>query len=140
MPVSYSLCFALEPSDEIGFVHPSQFVNLNEEARHSVPSSSDSVSNVLCSAEGNTMFWNRDHKLGISTEVLIPLYKEVKHALMAANRTGIESEIMNHSRAALLISSDFGTAWHSRYISLTVLVISYTFSTITICKRLILYM
>lgn len=108
MPVSYSLCFALEPSDEIGFVHPSQFVNLNEEARHSVPSSS---------AEGNTMFWNRDHKLGISTEVLIPLYREAKHALMAANRTGIESEIMNHSRAALLISSDFGTAWHSRYIS-----------------------
>ncbi|KAK9919443.1 hypothetical protein M0R45_028035 [Rubus argutus] len=104
--------------DEIGFVHPSQFVNLNEQARHSVPSSSGSVCNVLCSAEGNTMFWNRDHKLGISTEVLIPLYREAKHALMAANRTGIESEIMNHSRAALLISSDFGTAWHSRKIVL----------------------
>ncbi|XP_024188845.2 protein prenyltransferase alpha subunit repeat-containing protein 1-A isoform X2 [Rosa chinensis] len=121
--------------DEIGFVHPSLFVNLNEEAS----SSSDGISNVVCSADGSAVFWNRDHKLGISTDVLIPLYKEAKRALMAANRqykgvcstaditgvessvcdslslgNGVESEVMKHSRAVLLVSSDFGTAWNSR--------------------------
>ena len=130
------LCFGLEPSDEIGFVHPSLFANLNEEA----PSSSDCVSNVVRSEDGSAMFWNRDHKLGISTDVLIPLYKEAKCALMTAIRQykglhstsdvsgvessvcassclddGVESEVMRHSRAVLLVSSDYGTAWNSRF-------------------------
>ncbi|XP_050380454.1 uncharacterized protein LOC126797773 isoform X2 [Argentina anserina] len=121
--------------DEIGFVHPSLFVNLNEEAA----SSSDSVGNVVCSEDGSAVFWNRDHKLGISTNVLIPLYKEAKHALIGAVRQykglnstsdvtgvessvcvslslddGIESEVMRHTRAVLLVSSDYGTAWNSR--------------------------
>ncbi|KAI3846912.1 hypothetical protein MKX03_016568 [Papaver bracteatum] len=33
----------------------------------------------------NTIFWNRDHKLAISTEVLFPLYAAAKHALEAAD-------------------------------------------------------
>ncbi|XP_020421657.1 protein prenyltransferase alpha subunit repeat-containing protein 1-B isoform X2 [Prunus persica] len=121
-------------SDEVGFVHPSQFFKLNEEAGHSLPSS-DST------ADENSVFWNEDHKLGISTQVLLPLYKASKDAFMTANRQfkelnstsdvsgaenslctslslddSIESAIMKHSRALLLLSCDFGTAWHSRKI------------------------
>ncbi|ONI04977.1 hypothetical protein PRUPE_6G350300 [Prunus persica] len=120
--------------DEVGFVHPSQFFKLNEEAGHSLPSS-DST------ADENSVFWNEDHKLGISTQVLLPLYKASKDAFMTANRQfkelnstsdvsgaenslctslslddSIESAIMKHSRALLLLSCDFGTAWHSRKI------------------------
>ncbi|CAN6714769.1 unnamed protein product [Malus baccata var. baccata] len=79
-------------------------------------------------ANGNSVFWNRDHKLGISTQVLFPLYEAAKHAFMAADVSGderslcvslsldnsFESDVMKHSRALLLLSSDFGTAWHSR--------------------------
>ncbi|KAL6278871.1 hypothetical protein ACE6H2_022472 [Prunus campanulata] len=118
--------------DEVGFVHPSQFFKLNEKAGHSLPSSDSS-------ADGNSVFWNKDHKLGISTQVLLPLYKASKDAFMTANRQfkelnstsdvsgaenslctslslddSIESAVMKHSRALLLLSCDFGTAWHSR--------------------------
>ncbi|CAN6714748.1 unnamed protein product [Malus baccata var. baccata] len=123
--------------DDVGFLHPSQFSKLNKEAGHSSPSSDDST--VLRSADGNSVFWNRDHKLGISTQVLFPLYEAAKHAFMAASRqykalnsksdvsgdekslfvslsldNSFESDVMKHSRALLLLSSDFGTAWHSR--------------------------
>ncbi|XP_068341335.1 uncharacterized protein [Pyrus communis] len=123
--------------DEVGFLHPSQFSKLNKEAGHSSPSSDDST--VLHSADGNSVFWNRDHKLGISTQVLFPLYEAAKHAFMAASRqykalnsksnvsgdekslyvslsldNSFESDVMKHSGALLLPSSDLGTAWHSR--------------------------
>ena len=115
----------------MGFLHPSQFSKLNKEAGHSSPSSDDST--VLRSADGNSVFWNRDHKLGISTQVLFPLYEAAKHAFMAGSRqsdvsgdekslyvslsldNSFESDVMKHSRALLLLSSDFGTAWHSRF-------------------------
>ncbi|CAN6582198.1 unnamed protein product [Malus baccata var. baccata] len=122
--------------DEVGFLHPSQFSELNKEAGHS-PSFDDST--VLRSADGNSVFWNRDHKLGISTQILLPLYKAAKHAFVAASRqykalnrksdlsgdensscaslsldSSFESDVMKHSRALLLLSCDFGTAWHSR--------------------------
>ncbi|TQD76138.1 hypothetical protein C1H46_038331 [Malus baccata] len=124
--------------DEVGFLHPSQFSKLNKEAGHSSPSSDDNT--VLRSADGNSVFWNRDHKLGISTQVLFPLYEAAKHAFMAASRqykalnsksdvfgdekslyvslsldNSFESDVMKHSWALLLLTSDFGTAWHSRY-------------------------
>ncbi|XP_048424213.1 uncharacterized protein LOC103968132 isoform X6 [Pyrus x bretschneideri] len=70
--------------DEVGFLHLSQFSKLNKEAGHFSPSSDDST--VLHSADGNSVFWNRDHKLGISTQVLFPLYEAAKHAFMAASR------------------------------------------------------
>ncbi|KAE8009953.1 hypothetical protein FH972_006356 [Carpinus fangiana] len=102
--------------DEVGFIHPSQFAKLYEEAGDdiAIPSSADAT------------FWSRDHKLGVSTQVLLPLYTAAKHAFMAAigeyKRFGddvvsddrVESEVMMHSRALLLLSSDFGTAWNSR--------------------------
>ncbi|KAM1692020.1 hypothetical protein FF1_033660 [Malus domestica] len=122
--------------DEVGFLHPSQFSELNKEAGHS-PSFDDST--VLRSTDGNSVFWNRDHKLGISTQILLPLYKAAKRAFMAASRqykalnsksdvsgdenslcaslsldNSFESDVMKHSRALLLLSCDFSTAWHSR--------------------------
>ncbi|KAF3452357.1 hypothetical protein FNV43_RR02790 [Rhamnella rubrinervis] len=136
--------------DEVGFIHPSQFVTLNEETGHSEPSSNSSVlqsaddvsksrgSDVDASYQVTKMLWSKDHKLGISTHVLLPLYKAAKHAFMDAIRrykmlngpyetmiesspctlsschNSVESEVMKHSRALLLLSSDFGTAWHSR--------------------------
>ncbi|XVF06410.1 hypothetical protein REPUB_Repub06bG0046400 [Reevesia pubescens] len=120
--------------DEIGFIHPSQFVTLSKECGESGDSSDDGA--FGCS---NTKFWNRDHKLGISTEVLLPLCKAAKSAFMVAMKQyktvssltdseqedenmvycslscqSFESEVMKHSRALLLLSCDFGTAWNSR--------------------------
>ncbi|XP_059665731.1 uncharacterized protein LOC132311703 isoform X2 [Cornus florida] len=142
--------------DEVGFIHPSQFVSLNEEAGGPLLSS---VGTVFQSADGivrskiseanssDTVFWSRDHKLGISTQVLFPLYNTAKHAFMVAleqyktrinltvekdessEKNGLtcysassnilESEVMKHSRALLLLSSDFGTAWNSRKLLLS---------------------
>lgn len=92
----------------------------------------------------DTFFWHSKHKLGISTLVLLPLYSAAKDAFMDAYKQyrlfsnshvkkdekldgnalmcspsfldTMESEVMKHSRALLLLSSDFGTAWNSRYL------------------------
>ncbi|TXG66046.1 hypothetical protein EZV62_007321 [Acer yangbiense] len=107
--------------DEVGFVHPSQFSTLKEAA-------GASASSQDISEHENTNFWIRDHKLGISTQVLLPLYKAAKHAFMAALREyktsenlpgnsgddSLESEVMSHSKTLLMLSCDFGSAWNSR--------------------------
>nr|XP_048324461.1 protein prenyltransferase alpha subunit repeat-containing protein 1-A isoform X1 [Ziziphus jujuba var. spinosa] len=115
--------------DEVGFIHPSQFVTLNEEIGQSVPSADDI----------STTLWSKDHKLGISTHALLPLFKAAKREFVDAVRrykalsdqcgengvgnspctvssshSSVESEVMKHSRVLLLLSCDFGTAWHSR--------------------------
>ncbi|OMO84457.1 Protein prenyltransferase, alpha subunit [Corchorus capsularis] len=120
--------------DEVGFIHPSQFVILSKEGGESSIASEDGVSGPT-----NTNFWNTDHKLGISTEVLLPLCKAAKSAFMDAMKQyktlnslmdnkheeknivhgsspcqSFESEVMKHSRALLLLSCDFGTAWNTR--------------------------
>ncbi|XP_063935930.1 uncharacterized protein LOC108224403 isoform X2 [Daucus carota subsp. sativus] len=114
--------------NEVGFIHPSQFLALNEEA--AAP-----VSEELSAANSSDMvFWHRDHKLGISTQYLVPLYKAAKCAFMAAvgryNDSNLSAEsgeknvsslqdlcavqVMKRSRALLLLTSDFGTAWNYR--------------------------
>ncbi|KAG5624796.1 hypothetical protein H5410_010014 [Solanum commersonii] len=118
-----------KPLDEIGFIHPSQFVLLNED----IGISSASVGSVQKTNFG-TLFWVKDHKLGISTKVLFPLYVAAKNAFVEAYKNyklhrrhdkntsicssssslSLESELMKHSRALLLLSCDFGTAWNSR--------------------------
>ena len=129
--VSFAL---LSSRDEVGFIHPSQFFILNEEAGGGLPSSNH---HLLQSEDGISSFWNKDHKLGISTDILFPLYQAAKHAFMTAiaqyrvhknlsveeEKYGdenvsyhLEDEIMKHSRALLLLSSDFGTAWNSRFV------------------------
>ncbi|XP_074332013.1 uncharacterized protein LOC141668872 isoform X2 [Apium graveolens] len=136
--------------NEVGFIHPSQFLALAEEASTLVSASLETVAQPEDERvnkkllEGNTpdmVFWNRDHKLGISTEFLLPLYKAAKYAFMAAvgqynnaKLSGFHEEsgdasvsgrsssfqnfcaidVMKHSRALLLLSSDFGTAWNYR--------------------------
>lgn len=130
-------------SDEVGFIHPSQFAALNGEAP-SVPSlfsrcdpqPADGITIFHASEFASDMFfWNREHKLGISTLVILPLYTAAKDAFMEAHKQYtmlsyldgqkdqsetatshdiVESQVMKHSRALLLLSSDFGTAWNSR--------------------------
>lgn len=84
----------------------------------------------------SSKFWNQDHKLGISTDILVQLCKDAKHVFLLAlqeykchgnacneslikNISGSPStpeiEVMKHSQAVLLLSSDFGTAWNARY-------------------------
>ncbi|XXG78629.1 hypothetical protein AAC387_Pa08g2535 [Persea americana] len=138
--------------DEVGFVHPSQFVALNKGLNSSCP---PSVS-VLESTDGNigrdtaedtveqydhNIFWNRDNKLAISTSSVLPLYGAAVHAFMSASRqykasinlpertdsvdesvdhrysncrTFLENELMRHSKALVILSCDFGSAWNSR--------------------------
>ncbi|KAL7594224.1 hypothetical protein Lser_V15G29944 [Lactuca serriola] len=78
-------------------------------------------------------FWSKDHKLGISTDSIHPLYTAAKHAFMSSQQqykmliglhskkvdnisttssplTGLQNELMKHNRALLLLSCDFGTA------------------------------
>ncbi|KAM7532186.1 hypothetical protein LguiB_035596 [Lonicera macranthoides] len=128
--------------DEVGLIHPSQFLALSAEAGTPfLPESADgrAESEVSECNPSDTVFWIRDHKLGISTQALLPLYNAAKYAFMAAyqmlnnvylNKDDvgdetlsscsssvtylIESEVMKHSRALLMLSCDFGAAWNSR--------------------------
>ncbi|KAL7590245.1 hypothetical protein Lser_V15G36552 [Lactuca serriola] len=108
--------------DEVGFVHPSQFASMSDTSQANTTEMS---------------FWSKDHKVGISTESIHPLYTAAKHAFMSSLHqykmliplhskkvdnisatssplTGLENELMKHSRALLLLSCDFGTAWNCR--------------------------
>lgn len=147
------LFLAFSCSDEVGFVHPSQFVALNKGLNSSCP---PSVS-VLESTDGNigrdtaedtveqydhNIFWNKDNKLAISTSSVLPLYGAAVHAFMSASRqykasinlpertdsvdesvdhrysncrTFLENELMRHSKALVILSCDFGSAWNSRF-------------------------
>ncbi|XP_061362908.1 uncharacterized protein LOC133306602 isoform X2 [Gastrolobium bilobum] len=130
--------------DELGFIHPSQFSLLNKESGISSNLSDEAIhqsadritSSEECAKQENLYFWNRDHKLGISTHVLLPLYRAAKHAFMTtfkqymmcdnqSDKVGIclpasssydhlESILLRHSRSLLLLSCDFMTAWNCR--------------------------
>nr|POF18175.1 hypothetical protein CFP56_67657 [Quercus suber] len=78
-------------NDEVGFVHPTQFAMLAE----------DSTGDAAIS--DGTTFWSRDHKLGVSTQAILPLYNAAKRAFIAAMEEykrlgdcddGLESEVM----------------------------------------------
>ncbi|XP_054779866.1 uncharacterized protein LOC129287668 isoform X2 [Prosopis cineraria] len=134
--------------DELGYIHPSQFSLLNDELGICCDSSEEvlhpstkrtagSVESLVdTSNRENLYFWNRDHKLGISTQILLQLYGSAKHAFMSAfkqykassnqsDKVGtsshvllscdhLESILMRHSRSLLLLSCDFITAWNCR--------------------------
>ncbi|KAI3517092.1 hypothetical protein L1887_16299 [Cichorium endivia] len=85
------------------------------------------ISDTSQSYTTDLSFWSKDHKLGISTQSIHPLYTAAKHAFMSSlqqykkvrletssSLTTIETELMKHSRALLLLSCDFGTAWNCR--------------------------
>jgi len=130
-------------SDEVGFIHPSQLLTLNEDPNAAFLSPGKQEADMRMSSEPSvanqegryTFFWNRDHKLGISTACLLPLYKAAKCKFMEAlliykmnsnfslkndNRANsllfseIENEVIKLSKCLLLLSSDFGTAWNAR--------------------------
>ncbi|GMY20517.1 protein prenyltransferase alpha subunit repeat-containing protein 1-like isoform X2 [Fagus crenata] len=107
--------------DELGYIHPSQFATLTQES-----ASDDAI------GYGGTTFWSRDHKLGISTQIILPLYNAAKRAFISAmedykslgdndvvSGERVGSEVMKQSKAVLLLSSDFGTAWNSRKLVVT---------------------
>ncbi|KAI3816222.1 hypothetical protein L1987_15914 [Smallanthus sonchifolius] len=129
--------------DEVGFVHPSQFAAISDPSiSMELPPSDDNIGSKASEANPTDMaFWSRDHKLGISTHVIHPLYNAAKHAFMSSLKQykmlidlhakkvvlnsdnvssassslpTIESEVMKHSRALLLLSCDFGIAWNCR--------------------------
>lgn len=130
--------------DELGFIHPSQFALLNEESDISSNLSdgamNQSADRVASSEESskpkNLYFWHRDHKLGISTNVILPLYRAAKHVFMTtikeykmcdnqSDKFGncltassscdhLESILLRHSKSLLLLSCDFMTAWNHR--------------------------
>ncbi|KAK9097530.1 hypothetical protein Sjap_023027 [Stephania japonica] len=146
--------------DEVGFLHPSQFVALNEDRDGSLQTPIESSSHFTDEISGDnnlldsntlpydsSIFWNREHKLAISSEALFSLYIAARHAFMTAlNRYRmslnlprkeyssvcevvadncsvavefLEREIMMHSKALLLLSCDFNTAWNSRKLVLS---------------------
>lgn len=109
----------------MGFIHPSQFASLSEEA--DTPPADEIVGSKETALFDST-FWSRDHRLGIATCVILPLYGAAKHAFMSAlqkykmhkdilSQSISETELMKHSRSLLLLSCDFGTAWNSRFSS-----------------------
>ncbi|XP_008789408.1 protein prenyltransferase alpha subunit repeat-containing protein 1-B [Phoenix dactylifera] len=141
--------------NEIGFVHPSQFASLNEDLGGSLPQST----NIVQSPDGimdpdisefgviqydKTAFWNYNHKLAISIQVLPQLYSAALHAYKDVTRSYkgsinlslnldapedtaalansshlLENEILKHTRALLILSCDFGSAWNSRKLVLS---------------------
>ncbi|KAL8551958.1 hypothetical protein ACS0TY_000854 [Phlomoides rotata] len=133
--------------DEVGFIHSTLFATLNEEIHGSLSSSSGNQSQLEVEVSKSNLgdgcsdpyFWHSEHKLGISTLVIVPLYRAAKDAFMDSYKRykslrgsevkkdetldnnssmcwldTVESEVMRHSRALLLLSCDFGTAWNSR--------------------------
>ncbi|KAL9231328.1 hypothetical protein vseg_006568 [Gypsophila vaccaria] len=119
--------------DEVGFIHPSLLLTLKENedrlthssGRREIENSESSTHDDTVALNANAaFFWSREHKLGISTSYLLPLYKAAKIRFMDAYENykkhgsdvsvEIENELMKHSTALLLLSSDFGTAWNAR--------------------------
>lgn len=95
-----------------------------------------------------TVFWNNNHKLAISIQALPQLYIAAMHAFMDVNRSYkqsirsslnrdsfddascrgvldrfLESEVLKHSSALLILSYDFNSAWNSRLPSFSLNVL-----------------
>ncbi|CAN1246928.1 Protein prenyltransferase alpha subunit repeat-containing protein 1-B (Fragment) [Linum grandiflorum] len=100
--------------NEVGFIHPSQLAALEKRS-----------SSLL--DPGDDHFWIQNHKLGISSDILLQLYAAARKEFMNAvveykklvdpshpSAEALETAVMKHSKALLLLSPDFGTAWNSR--------------------------
>ncbi|KAK6915336.1 Protein prenyltransferase, alpha subunit [Dillenia turbinata] len=123
-----NLGFYLDRSliDEVGFIHPSQFVALDQHGEDELLQSEGGiVSSCRLRANfpetGKVGFWCRDHKLGISTEVLFPLYNTAKHSFMDAVR---QNKILRNVKMVLTKDQDL-----SRYMDelhFSALILSYS--------------
>ncbi|XP_078428809.1 protein prenylyltransferase superfamily protein isoform X2 [Wolffia australiana] len=119
--------------DELGFVHPTQLAELNANSGFGLLDlSNEAQSADRAMREGTdgrsilydeTVFWNRDHKLAISTTELPLLvvaakklffdsYKKYKFSKNPEH--DLQDDVLRHSKSFLLICSDNGTAWNSR--------------------------
>uniref|UniRef100_A0A0D3ESK6 Uncharacterized protein n=1 Tax=Oryza barthii TaxID=65489 RepID=A0A0D3ESK6_9ORYZ len=107
---------AARGGDEVGFLHPTQFQSLE----HS-QTSNWTFEVPECPQR---YLWCKDHKLAISTEILPKLYRAAQHAYSnsAAAKDGsfMETDLMRHSKALLILCPDMLTAWNSRKIVLSV--------------------
>lgn len=81
-----------------------------------------------------TVFWNNNHKLAISIQALPQLYNAALRAYMDVNKSYkspdkdssdiascggdfnnfLENELLKHTKALLILSYDFRSAWNSR--------------------------
>ncbi|KAJ3669558.1 hypothetical protein LUZ60_011508 [Juncus effusus] len=116
--------------DEIGFIHPTQFESL------------DSNSDSNHSQFSNEHFWNKAHKLAISSQILSRLYKSAIKAHSNARKSfkiraessirekyssvekydsdeSIEKDLLRHSKSLVILSPNFLTAWNSRKLVLS---------------------
>ncbi|PKU64384.1 Protein farnesyltransferase/geranylgeranyltransferase type-1 subunit alpha [Dendrobium catenatum] len=84
--------------DEVGFIHPSQFAELNEDSgvSWSPPSSiwqildesrESDPTGLMCLRNEKTVFWYGNHKLAISIQVVPVLYNAARLAHMEARRS-----------------------------------------------------
>ncbi|CAI0427964.1 unnamed protein product [Linum tenue] len=109
--------------NEVGFIHPSQFTTLERDPE--AGSSRSEASDALDGGDGS--FLIRDHKLGIYSEVVLLLYKAVREQFMNAiaeyrnlgdpslrSAKALGIAVMKCSKALVLLSPNFGTAWNSR--------------------------
>ncbi|CAD6255549.1 unnamed protein product [Miscanthus lutarioriparius] len=97
-------------SDEVGFLHPTQFCSLE-----------DDDSNSQHSEPHHTRYlWCRDHKLAISAEILPRLYRAARDAYCNARDAPLSpTHLMRHTKALLILCPDLLTAWNSRNMVLS---------------------
>ncbi|KAL7107842.1 hypothetical protein ACP275_06G079700 [Erythranthe tilingii] len=154
--------------DEVGFIHPMQFAAFNEEGHSgSGPQLTDEITRKpVRDSSSHTFFWHNKHKLGISTIVLVPLYRAAKDAFLDAYKRyrmlrdsqlkkdetlennaltclpslldTMEKEVMRHSKALLLLSCDFGTAWNARKLIVSKKLLSPMFTDELLLSALVL--
>uniref|UniRef100_A0A1D1YV52 Protein prenyltransferase alpha subunit repeat-containing protein 1 n=1 Tax=Anthurium amnicola TaxID=1678845 RepID=A0A1D1YV52_9ARAE len=120
--------------NELGFVHPTQISELNAQSRASGLASfsnampTGGILNEHIPEQGGilydeTVFWYSDHKLAISITELSQLYGAVLKVFFNSIREYkaspdpdqfLQNDVLKHSKALLLLSCDFGSAWNSR--------------------------
>ncbi|KAK4403257.1 hypothetical protein Sango_0694300 [Sesamum angolense] len=91
-------------SDELGFIHPSQFTALNEELH----SSSEPASLLPAEISKSNPHVARSQVKKDETLDVNSLKSSVSFVDI------VDTQVMKHSRALVLLSCDFGTAWNSR--------------------------
>ena len=111
-------------SDEVGFLHPTQFCSLQVE---------DDDSNSQHPEPHHTRYlWCRDHKLAISAEILPRLYRAARDAYCNARVAPLSpTHLLRHTKALLILCPDLLTAWNSRYAH----AVSYHSQYVCLTKR-----
>ena len=100
-------------SDEVGFLHPTQF--------NSLGCGQDGDSAPQAPELQHRYFWCRDHKLGISAEILPKLYRAARDAYYNSRNAPLPATLlMSHTKALLILCPDLLTAWNSRFAFFTV--------------------